>query len=76
MYYRIRDRLHLVLKSADGSPLTAADETVVMREGELWAFNNKVLHSAANPSEHSRAHLIFDLLPPPGKGRYVLPLES
>jgi len=26
-YYRIRDRLHLVLRSPGGSPLTAADET-------------------------------------------------
>ena len=30
-YYRIRDRLHLVLKSSEGSPLTAGDEAVVMR---------------------------------------------
>ena len=75
-YYRIRDRLHLVLKSADGSPLTAAGETVVMRPGELWAFNNKALHSAENPSREPRVHLIFDLLPAPGRGFHVLPADD
>ena len=72
-YYRIRDRLHLVLKSAEGSPLTAGDETVVMHPGELWAFNNKTRHSANNPSPEARVHLIFDLLPTPGRGIHVLP---
>lgn len=69
-YYRIRDRLHLVLRSPEGSPLTAGEETVVMREGELWVFNNKVRHSAENRSEEPRVHLIFDLLPAPGRGVY------
>ena len=72
-YYRIRDRLHLVLKSAEGSPLTAGGETVVMRPGELWAFNNKARHWADNPSSQARVHLIFDLLPNRGGGFHVLP---
>ena len=72
-YYRIRDRFHLVLKSPGGSPLTARDETVVMQEGELWAFDNKSEHDAHNPGDEPRVHLIFDVLPPPGGGYYVLP---
>ena len=72
-YYRIRDRLHLVLKSLQGSPLTAGGETVVMREGELWAFDNKARHRAENPSPEPRVHLIFDVLPSPGQGFHVLP---
>ena len=72
-YYRVRDRLHLVLKSPEGSPLTADDETVVMREGELWAFDNKARHFAENPSSESRVHLIFDVLPAAGRGLYALP---
>ncbi|MDE0388824.1 MAG: aspartyl/asparaginyl beta-hydroxylase domain-containing protein [Rhodospirillales bacterium] len=75
-YYRIRDRLHLVLKSPGGSPLAAADETVVMRERELWVFNNKVRHSAENLSEEPRVHLIFDLLPAPGCGYYACPPDD
>ncbi len=72
-YYRVRDRLHLVLKSPRGSPLTAGGETVVMREGELWAFDNKARHFADNPSSEPRVHLIFDVLPAPGRGLYALP---
>ena len=75
-YYRIRDRFHLVLRSAGGSPLAAGDERVVMRPGELWAFNNKARHWADNPSDESRLHLIFDVLPAPGRGFHVLPLDG
>ena len=56
-------RFHLVLKSSGGSPLTAGGETVVMHEGELWAFDNKAEHDARNPSDEPRLHLIFDVLP-------------
>ena len=72
-YYRIRDRFHLVLRSREGSPLTSGGETVVMREGELWAFDNKAEHDARNPIDEPRVHLIFDVLPAPGRGYYVLP---
>ncbi len=75
-YYRIRDRLHLVLRSPGGSPLAAGEETVVMREGELWVFNNKVKHWAENLSQEPRVHLIFDLLPAPGRGYYAYPLDD
>ena len=70
-YYRIRDRYHLVLQSRTGSPLTCEGETVVMREGELWVFDNKSEHQARNPSDQPRVHLIFDVLPAPGHGLYV-----
>ncbi|MDE0057276.1 MAG: aspartyl/asparaginyl beta-hydroxylase domain-containing protein [Defluviicoccus sp.] len=75
-YYRVRDRLHLVLRSAEGSPLNAGEEEVVMREGELWVFDNKVRHWAFNPSDEPRVHLIFDLLPAPGRGYYARPPEG
>ena len=75
-YYRIRDRFHLVLRSPRGSPLTCDGETVVMRPGELWAFDNKERHWADNPSPEPRVHLIFDVQPAPGRGFFVRPLES
>lgn len=62
-YYRVRDRYHLVLMSNGGSYLAAGDEHVSMREGELWRFDNKQPHEAANESNQDRIHLIFDLLP-------------
>jgi aspartyl/asparaginyl beta-hydroxylase (cupin superfamily) len=63
-YYRIRDRYHLVLVSAIGSPMACGDEEAVMREGELWWFDNKKPHEAFNRSDEGRIHLIFDLDPP------------
>ena len=75
-YYRIRDRLNLVLKSTEGSPLTAEKEAVVMREGELWIFNNKVRHSAVNSSNEPRIYLIFDLLAASVRSFYALPPEN
>ena len=74
-YYRIRDRFHLVLRSPGGSPLISGGETVVMRPGELWVFDNKARHSAENPSAEARVHLIFDVLPAPGRGFFVMPPE-
>lgn len=61
-YYRLRDRYHLVLKSA-GSWMRAGDEEVRMRTGELWWFDNDQMHEACNDGDTDRIHLIFDLLP-------------
>lgn len=62
-YYRLRNRYHWVLRSSAGSWLKAGDEEVRMREGELWWFDNNVLHEAHNDGDEDRIHLIFDLLP-------------
>ena len=75
-YYRIRDRFHLVLASPGGSPVTAGDETIVMRPGELWAFDNKKRHWASNPSDEPRVHLIFDVRPSTGQGLYVYSMHG
>ncbi len=62
-YYEVRDRYHLVLRSAKGSWLKTADEEVRMHEGELWWFDNHKIHEAFNDSDEDRIHMIFDLLP-------------
>ncbi len=62
-YYAVRDRYHLVLRSAAGSWLKAGDEEVRLREGELWWFDNKQMHEAMNDGDQDRIHMIFDLLP-------------
>ena len=62
-YYRVRNRFHLVLRSAAGSWLKAGDEEVRMQEGELWWFDNKQVHEAFNDGDQDRIHMIFDLLP-------------
>ena len=62
-YYQFRDRYHLVIRSSNGSRIATDSGEVLMREGEVWVFNNKVRHWAKNPSNKPRIHLIFDLLP-------------
>jgi len=61
-YYFLRDRFHLVLRSAAGSVLMSGGEQVRMQEGELWWFDNKQHHESYNESEEWRIHYIFDLL--------------
>jgi hypothetical protein len=62
-YYACRDRYHLVIDSDGQSVLTAGNEEVRMRTGELWWFDNKMIHSASNGSDHPRTHLVFDVRP-------------
>jgi hypothetical protein len=61
-YYRKRDRYHLVLDSR-GTEMSSGDETVTLRDGELWWFDNKQVHGSRNPTPEWRIHVIFDLLP-------------
>ncbi|MBK7951021.1 MAG: aspartyl/asparaginyl beta-hydroxylase domain-containing protein [Deltaproteobacteria bacterium] len=61
-YYASRDRYHLVVDSA-GCGMSAEDEQVVMRPGELWWFDNKAEHAAWNDTSEARIHLIFDVKP-------------
>ena len=75
-YYRIRDRYHLVLDSDQGSPLISGGQMALLREGELWVFDNKQTHEAANLSQRPRIHLIFDIEPAAGRGHYVYPPEQ
>ncbi len=62
-YYEKRDRYHFVLQSPGGSILNSGGESVTMRQGELWWFDNGKMHSASNPAGDWRIHLIFDLSP-------------
>lgn len=62
-YYQVHARLHLVLRSTQGSKLRAGDETCLLRNGELWWFDNQQEHEAWNDGDENRIHLIFDVLP-------------
>jgi capsular polysaccharide biosynthesis protein len=62
-YYRYRDRYHIVIDSRDGSEMVSGNEKLTWREGEVWWFDNKAMHDAANPSDEYRVHIIFDILP-------------
>ena len=62
LYYDLRHRYHLVVKSVEGSLLRAGDEEVRAMEGEVWWFDNQVPHEASNDSDEGRIHVIFDIL--------------
>jgi hypothetical protein len=62
-YYARTNRHHLVLISPHGSEFSSGDEKAVLRERELWWFDNKKMHSVKNLSNDLRVHVIFDLLP-------------
>ena len=62
LYWLLRDRYHLVLKSAVGSRFKAGDEELLMHEGQLWWFDPTVRHEAFNDSDEDRIHIIVDVL--------------
>ena len=71
LYYQLRDRYHLVLKSPVGSRLRAGPEEVRMKEGELWWFDNRLPHEAFNDGDEPRIHLIIDVLGPGSLLRFL-----
>lgn len=62
-YLRDRKRYHLVLAAGAHNILESGGEAVNARPGELWFFDNAVMHRAENRSPHSRVHIIFDGYP-------------
>lgn len=63
------ERFHIPLYSKKGNVFYSGDpeglyESVKMKEGELWFFNNKEVHWLKNESEEPRIHLIIDAIAP------------
>jgi len=61
-YCAIRDRYHLVVTAPQGTLFNAGDESIVMRENELWWFDNKQMHAVKNLGDAARIHVVFDIL--------------
>jgi hypothetical protein len=57
-YYR---RYQLMLNNNPGSLFHCGGETVTMKTGELWWFNNGLEHSVENYSAEDRIAMIIDL---------------
>lgn len=55
------DRYHIVLQAFPGSVFRAGDETVQMRPGEVWWFDNSAEHEVINNGSDDRIHLLIDL---------------
>jgi hypothetical protein len=55
------NRFHIPLFTKN-SPMRVGNETFNMKEGELWTFNNQLVHSTKNDTDQERIHLIFDAI--------------
>lgn len=60
-YCEYYNRFHIPLFTKN-SPMSVGNETFNMKEGELWAFNNQLVHSTKNDTDQERIHLIFDAI--------------
>lgn len=54
-------RIHLVLTGGDGNMFYCGDESVNMRTGELWWFNNRLMHHCKNTGTEDRIHIVMDV---------------
>jgi hypothetical protein len=55
------DRYHIVLKSLPGNSFRCGNETVGMKSGEIWWFNNKLEHEVINNSADDRINMVIDV---------------
>lgn len=55
------DRFHIVLQSGPGATFICEDEQVEMKTGEIWWFNNRLMHEVVNNSADDRIHLVVDI---------------
>ena len=55
------DRFHIVLQSGPGAIFICEDEQVSMQTGEVWWFNNRLMHEVVNNSADDRIHLVVDI---------------
>jgi hypothetical protein len=71
-YCAVRDRYHVVVNSPKGTQFVVGDEHVIMRENEMWWFDNKKIHSVKNLGDSPRMHIVFDVRWPQGASAHTL----
>lgn len=55
------ERYHVMLQNGPGSIFKCGDETVTMMPGEVFWFDNSIVHSVVNNSADDRITLIIDV---------------
>lgn len=55
------DRYHVCLQSTPGSNFRCGEETVSMKTGDVWWFQNANEHEVINNGSDDRIHLIVDI---------------
>ncbi len=54
-------RFHVVLQGLPGSLFHCGNETVTMKTGEVWWFDNATTHEVVNNSADDRIHMVVDI---------------
>lgn len=55
------DRFHIVVQSLPGNTFRCGDESIHMRTGEVWWFQNAIEHEVVNNSADDRIHMVIDI---------------
>ena len=58
-YYKNKDRFHVVIQGEH--MLQVGTDVQKFKQGELWFFDNKQVHSARNNNDTDRIAMIFDV---------------
>ena len=53
-------RIHIPVITNESVLFTIGNETINMKQGEIWEINNQEEHSVVNDSIFDRIHLIID----------------
>lgn len=54
-------RFHVVLDTSPGANFRCGDETIHMRQGDVWWFNNALEHHIVNNGTCDRIHMVVDI---------------
>jgi hypothetical protein len=55
------ERYHIILQNGPGSVFRCGSEGVCMQPGEVWWFDNSVVHEVVNASSDDRLTMIIDI---------------
>lgn len=60
-FFKITHRFHIPVFTNPGCLFTVDNETINMKEGEIWEINNdNKIHSVENKGDTDRIHLVID----------------
>lgn len=59
-YFDYYHRIQIPLSGDEGTVFICESETVRMKPGEVWGFDNKRVHSVTNTGSSERINLFFD----------------
>lgn len=54
-------RFHVILQSGKGCYITSGDEQFEMQTGQVFWFNNKLMHEVVNNSDSDRISMVIDI---------------